>query len=248
MILSARTLVITGIAAFLLFVIALMPASLALSLSGADGLLRYSAAHGTVWDARLEGARVSGRPLGTVALSLSPLSALAGTLSAEGAFSSPGRSGRFALTRDGDTTRVKDLHLSLDITARVGRGALAGVLSLRDAALAFSGNRCTQADGTFRTNILESGFAGTGVEGPLLTGALVCDGGVPGFRFSGENDFVAISGQGSLTAGARVAADILVAFREGVPVTDDLKLALQFAGLQETTEGWRGQLSLDVQP
>ncbi len=245
MILNVRTLLSVGITALLLFLVLLMPARVALSLTGMDSLLGYQDARGSIWGARLHGARLRGQPVGSMDLSISPFALLSGSFNADVRFSGGGRQGSFSLLK-GATTEIKSLDLALDVSAVFGPAALSGVLSVRDAALSYEGARCTSGSGTIRTNILENGFSAIGMAGPLLAGQLGCTDGTVSFSLGGESDLLQISAIGRVTGAGQPDADILLTFKDPDIVTPDLKSALEFAGLRESNEGWRGQLNMDI--
>jgi len=245
MTLSVRALLSVGFAAFILFLVLLMPANLALSLTGANTFLGYQEAQGSIWNARLLGAQVRGRPLGTMDLSISPLTLMTGNLSADVRFGGGGKQGSFAL-KTGSVTEIDRLDLVLDVSAVLGPAALNGVLTVRGGSFTYDGGRCTAGRGAVRSNILESGFAAMGVTAPVLAGDLSCMDGKPAFTLAGENDLLSISASGVFTGARRPTADILLAFKDARLVTDDLKSALEFAGLRESNEGWRGRLNLEL--
>lgn len=245
MMLSLRTLLSVGVTAFVAFLILLMPARVALSLTGAQTLLTYQEARGSIWQARLLGVQVRGRPLGAVELGVSPFALLTGSLNADVRFSGAGRQGSFTLRKD-KTTAVDALDMALDVNAVFGLAALNGVVTVRDGSLSYDQGRCTSGSGAVRTNILESGFAATGIQAPVLAGALGCAAGQPAYTLSGENEFVAIFANGVLTDAQRQTVDIVLTFKDMRLVTSDLRSALEFAGLSESNEGWRGRLNLDL--
>lgn len=245
MTLSVRGLLSVGLAAFILFLILFMPARLALSFTGANAFLGYQEAQGSIWNARLLGAQVRSRPLGTMDLSISPFALVTGDLGADIRFGGGGRQGSLSLNT-GATTEIKDLNLALDVSAVLGPAALNGVLTVRDGTFTYEGARCTAGRGIARSNVLESGFAAMGLTAPVLAGDLGCTDGKPSFALAGENDLLSISASGIITGAQRPVADILLAFKDAQLVTDDLKSALEFAGLRESNEGWRGRLNLDL--
>lgn len=245
MILNVRTLLSVGATAFLAFLIMLMPARAALSLMGAQTIIGYQDARGSIWHARLVGAQIRGRPLGTVELSLSPFALLTGSLNADVRFDGSGRQGSFTLKKD-QKTLIEDLGIALDIDAVFGPAALSGVLTVKDGSFRYDQGRCTSGSGLVRTNVLESGFTAIGVQAPVLAGELSCVEGRPFYSLLGENERLAISASGTLTGAAQQTAEINVTFKDTSLVTPDLKSALEFAGLRESNEGWRGQLNLDL--
>lgn len=224
---NRRALVAVFVVALFLLLAATLPLRLAIS-AGAGGFpdrLELSAAEasGTLWSGQLRAVTWRGRPQGDVAVSLRPLSLLAGTrrvrLSAP-AFSIDLLQGR----RTGFEHARGRLELAV-------REPLAGTLalSLDDAGLVFGDGTCRHATGRVMAE-----FSVEGLEQPLqLAGPVACDrerGAIP----------LAARAPGAIPVEARVSIDARGRYevRSLVRPTDAATtLALRAAGFVPTPDG-----------
>lgn len=225
---SRRALVALFIGVLLPMLVATLPLRLAIAGGAGDVLdrlgLTATQAPGTVWSGQLRAAAWRGRPQGDIAVSLRPLSLLAGIqrlrLSAP-AFSVDLLQGR----------RAGFEHASGQLELPV-RAPLPGtlVLSLDDAALVFGNGTCQRASGRVAAN-----FTAEGLPRPLrLAGPLACDGERGRILLSTQAGPGAAPIEASVTIDAhgRYEVHSLVRSTDG-----SSSLVLQAAGFRPTPEG-----------
>lgn len=154
----------------LVFLVAFMPLSLALSMIGTTGQqLSARAATGTVWSGRLAEARVGPIAVGDVTVGLKPLSLLAGQTSIY-LQSLVGRGTLTSLTRG---------FAIDDATAKLSTGSVFApipldIIDLTDVSVAFIGGRCEKAQGRVRATF--AGDVGGLSLAQGLSGAIRCEG------------------------------------------------------------------------
>lgn len=225
----SRRLLLLFALAFMAMLIVVLPLRLALDLAGAEQLgLSARSASGSLWNGRLEEARLHGIELGNASARLSPLSLLVGTRAVR--LSAPQLDARLQLGR---RRGLDHLHgqLALPPAAllpglRLGVQADALQVLFLDDACDAAGGRVTvavdQADGS-----------------PLLTldGTAACEGRAAVLALA------ASAGDGPLArmqATARIHSDGQWTLDARVPVVDDpaSRLALEAAGFHPGPGGW----------
>lgn len=225
---SRRALVALFIGVLLPMLVATLPLRLVIAGGTGDVLdrlgLTATQAPGTVWSGRLRSAVWRGRPQGDVAISLRPLSLLAGVrrlrLSAS-ALSVDLLQGRRAGFEHASGQFELPVHAPLPGTL---------VLSLDDAGLVFDDGTCQRASGRVAAN-----FTAEGLPRPLqLGGRLTCDGERGRLLLSTQAGPDAVPIEASVTIDAQGRYEVHSLVRS----TDDpSSLVLQAAGFRPTPAG-----------
>lgn len=153
----------------LVFLVAFMPLSFALSMIGTTGQqLSAREATGTLWSGRLAEASVGPITVGDVAVGLKPLSLLAGQTSIF--MQSP--VGRGTLTSLNGGFAIDDATAKLS-TARVFAPIPLDVIDLTDVSVAFVSGKCEKAQGRVRATF--AGDVGGLSLAQGLSGAVRCE-------------------------------------------------------------------------
>lgn len=225
---SRRALVVLFIGVLLPMLAATLPLRLVVAGGAGDALNRLgltaTQAAGTVWSGQLRAAAWRGRPQGDIAVSLRPLSLLAGIrrlrLSAP-AFSIDLLQGR----RPGFEHASGQLELPVHAPLS---GTL--VLSLDDAGLVFGDGTCQRAGGRVAAD-----FSAEGLPRPLrLAGSLACDGERGRILLSTQASPGAVPVEASVTIDAQGRYDIHSLVRSADAPSS---LVLQAAGFRPTPAG-----------
>ena len=157
--------------ALLVFLLAFMPLSLALSITGASGQqLSARAATGTVWSGQLAEASVGPIAVGDVSVALKPLSLLAGQTSIF--MQSP--VGRGTVTSLAGGYAIDDATAKLS-TGRIFAPVPLDVIDLTDVSVAFIAGKCEKAQGRVRATF--AGDVGGISLAQGLSGAIRCESG-----------------------------------------------------------------------
>jgi len=222
---SRRALAALFIGALLPLLVATLPLRLAVAGDALAGLgVNAIEATGSIWSGRLRAATWRGHPQGDVAVSLRPLSLLAGVRRLR--LSTPALSLDLLRGRRSGFEHASG-RLELPLGAPLA-GTLA--LSLDDARLVFGDGICRQAGGR-----IEAEFTAEGLPGPLrLAGSPACDDGRGRILLSTQ------PGPGALPVEAGITIDAQGRYqvRSLVRTTDDaFAQALGNAGFQPTPEG-----------
>lgn len=223
---SRRTLAAVFVAALIVALAATLPLRLVIAIAADEGFaaagLSAVEASGTAWLGRLRAAEWRGVPQGEVAVSLRPLSLLAGTgrthLAGHG-FSVDVLQGR--------STGFENASGQLDVPVRRPLAAVAQ-LSFADASLVFIDGRCHEARGTLTAQLAQAFGAAVRMEGS--------------FRCDGDRGRLALAAvepakpptEATLAIDARGRVEMETRVR---PLDDASRLALQAAGFRPTPEG-----------
>lgn len=244
---SVRNLTGFGVAVFLLFLVFLFPASLGARMMFSNTDIRYGGVTGSVWDMTLENASLFGVPLGQLQIKPDILPVVFGAPSASLSFEHTERKGRVAKLNTQDGYHLSDFTLFTEIRGQFGPVALEGPVSVRGQEITFDASgSCSAGDAGFRANILGALFIVADAEAPTLDGNAVCSTSGMEITFSGSSAFASVSGESVWRGERTIVADIAVAFNAETDLPNNLKSAMEFAGLRETNDGWRGQLRLDL--
>ncbi len=243
----ARNLLGVGVAAFSLFLIILFPASLGARLVFANTDVRYGGVTGSVWHMTLENTSLFGVPLGRVQIEPAFWSLISGTPIASLSFEHDDRRGQVARFAAVDGYQLSDFTLFTEIGGQFGPIAVRGPVSVRGQEIAFdAAGMCRSGSADFRADILKAVFEATGGGAPILEGSVACNSSGMEIEFSGSSAFASVSGESVWRGERTIVADIAVVFNSETALPNSLKSALEFAGLRETNDGWRGQLNLDL--
>ncbi len=180
-----RRAILLGIvfaAGLLVFLIAFLPLSVAMALSGAEESgLDWSRAAGTVWDGRLEDVSYQRRMVGDLTLGLQPAPLLAGRLSVGASLRGRGLAGEgVAQIGPGGRLALYDARINTSLQQAQGldprlRGR-DGTLTLDLDRVVFAGGECREAEGIAWTDALVHGDPRADWTGPPLEGPAMCDG------------------------------------------------------------------------
>lgn len=222
-------LLILGLAAFLLALLAFAPLSLA--LTAAKGRLTAERAEGTLWSGRLTGARLSGLPLGAVKTRTQVLPLLTGAIRLEadargGAFTGKGR-----LLAAGARTGA-DQVTGLLVLDRLGfAGPINGTLRLEKVTAVFQRGQCRQASGRAAAQL---GGAGPIAQPVTLTGSPVCSAGRWVLPMAGEAQGLRVEGRLSLAGDGAWRSQLIL-----IPTDPAIGQALTAAGFTQEGDRWR---------
>jgi general secretion pathway protein N len=159
-----------GVAAAMLFLIALLPLSVALPLvTPPESGLSARRASGTIWSGTLHDARVAGMALGDTRVGLRALPLLVGE--AQTWFEAPLLRG--IIIASGSGFGMAHGNGAVDVDIRVKPLPLSQ-LTLDDASVRFTGNRCAGAEGRVRASVTGD-IGGLALPGGM-SGTLRCDG------------------------------------------------------------------------
>lgn len=202
--------------AFAGFLLAWAPLAAALSFAGvAERGVAFTDVRGTIWNGRVEGLRVAGRPVGDVEMRLDPMGLLGLSLRAQVETVGVVRArGAVAL----DMARVLSASdASLRVDARyldALHPALAGrdgdfFLRLDEFAVDAQG-ACLRAQGRAETDILTHPVRAGDWAGPPLEGPVTCEAGAMIVALGGENADGRVSLRARLEAGTGASLVIRV--------------------------------------
>ncbi|WP_308912010.1 type II secretion system protein N [Pseudokordiimonas caeni] len=178
---NLRTLLLVGLAAFAVGLVACLPLSLFLPATGQDGL-GYTGTSGTVWQGgRVTGVRYKGVPVGTVDIepSLGALlsGGIGGDIRVRGSFLNG--AGHVALSGE---LAAEDVALRATLAGLRLPLPLDGSLELADFNTRIEDNRCIEASGSVRLVADLEGNAGLL---PPLVGTATCEDGQIALRLQG---------------------------------------------------------------
>jgi hypothetical protein len=210
-------LVLTGLAAFAIAMLALMPASVLHAWLLQPRGVEAASVTGTIWDGRWHGAVWRGHALGEMRARAAPFSLLTGAPQARVELSGAGVSGLAALRLSGQRISVSQADIALvpsRLVRLTGQTApmLGGTLAVSGLNGAFDEDGCVTLTGEVTGARLIALEERTGVELPQLTGSLSCAGRAVGIAFSGASEQLALRGHARLDpahAGWRVEASPL---------------------------------------
>ncbi|MBB4657615.1 type II secretion system protein N [Parvularcula dongshanensis] len=180
-------ILLCAVLAALIVGIALLPLSLALAVANAPV---EGDPDGTVWNGRIENARVQGLTLGTLGIRLHALPLLSGAVRGDVTAGGPLGTGGARLSREGDTTVVTKLDASVELSALAFRDAfgqpLTGTAALRSEELVLSDGGCRSGELTVSTDLLRAAARAYGGTGFDLDGTGQCRDGVLTLPLSGS--------------------------------------------------------------
>jgi len=241
-----RSLLLAGLIAFLLFLVALMPARLAVHFIGGGKMLHFGVAEGTIWQATIRDVYWNGIPLGNVRLKPGLLAMFTGGFSGHVAFDHKDRNGR-ALLSANSGLKITGLSAITNIYAVVGQQALSGSLQISAPQFSFdSAGRCVSGNAKIRSDILNQAFLRLGFDLPVLEGTADCQNGELEFRFETGDDNIRILGNGQWRGGARIEASFALHFLQTADISKAMIETLEYAGLRAAADGWQGHLNLDL--
>ena len=167
---TRRRRIVLAIIATLVFLVLLLPLSLALPMMlPTNSGLSARMAFGTLWSGTLRDARLAGLPLGETYVGLLPLPLLVGEARLK--FASPTLRGTLVASQG----RFGIAHATgpIDIAARLRPLPISQIV-LDNARVEFRGRDCVQAEGPVRA-VIAGDVGGIALPGGM-TGALRCDG------------------------------------------------------------------------
>ncbi len=187
-------MILLGVAALVVFAVALFPLSVALALfAPRDNGISARLSSGPVWSGILYDAALAEIPLGNVRLSLRPLPLLIGQ--PRFGIVAPAFSGTLALasTRRG----LEDATGTIDLSQRL-KPLPIGRFTLDKVSVVFAGDRCLRGEGRIQTGV--AGDVGGLVLPGGMSGALRCDAGALLLPLVGQSGLerldLRITGQG----------------------------------------------------
>lgn len=244
---TTRSLFVIGAITFVVFLTALLPAPVAVRFFLPGTGLVFSTVEGNLSHMVFEQAAWRGKPLGRLDLRPAVLASIFGSPAAEMTFVHTESSGELAMELGHDHLTLSDFSLISDVTTQFGPMLLRGPLSVRGDKLVLNRTGgCVGGEAALRTSILEEAFAVAGIEGPVLSGNAVCEQGVLTVNMSGDSTAAELRLAGTWHLGQPIVLDLAMQLSNGTPLSEDLKIALEFAGLRPSDEGWRGQINLDL--
>ncbi len=202
--------------AFTGFLIAWAPLAAALSLAGVrERGMEFTDVRGTIWNGRIDGLRVAGRPVGDVEMRIDPMGLLGLTVRADvetiGVVRARGAVAMdFArvLSASGASLRVDARYLDALHPALAGRD---GDFFLRlDEFAVDPHGACLRAEGRAQTDILTHPAHAGDWAGPALEGPVSCEAGAMILAMQGENEDGRVNLRARLEAGAGASLVIRV--------------------------------------
>ena len=244
--LSNKHLALIGVVAFFMFAIISVPAHLVAGwvLSGTG--VRYSAVDGSSTNLTLKNASIHGLPVGDVQIKPDLVASLFSGVAADVRVSGTNVSGQFSV-KAGDHFELSSLALVSETTSRVGTFSLSGPMSVRSDRLVFTRNgACVEGQGIVRAGILERVMQTLGGRASALEGTLTCIDGNIQVTMQTENSAFIVDVAASLVSSQKVLGLLSLKQKQSAGGQDSLNSALEFAGLERTEEGWRGQIELEL--
>ena len=245
--LGVRHLGLIFIAALVLFLLVLMPASLALGWVGLGRVIGYSEAKGSLWHAELKDVSVGGLYLGTLNLEPDAVALFTGSLAGKANFSGGGSSGHFRLEdQSGTMFGFRDGEIVTPVQTSAGGWLLAGTVALKSPQVVIDTQAgCQEGDFTIRTDMLAPALRAFGGDDLMLVGTGHCQAGVVTAVLEGDTGTVTAQIAARWSVGHPMLADVTLLPHDAA-LSDDLQTALQFAGLKASGAGWQGQLTIPV--
>lgn len=221
-------------AVFLLAIVVMFPLRLAANLAPID--LGQARITGTIWRGQIEGAEISGYPVGRISLAGRPLSLLRGRFGADIEVAGAVAAGKAAvgLSATALTFDTVDLDVSLaPLQLKDAFGApMGGQLSVTAARLVLTPEGCEAGTVTVWTDTLQQSASLYGGEGFPLSGDGVCRDGALILPLGGEG------GEGVARANIRVGLGGYQTEFFVEPTSPELADALEGFGFQPQGTGW----------
>jgi len=186
-----------GVAAFLVFAVASMPARVVFDAVAGPAGVSAGLVQGTVWDARLLRLSAGGAPVAELDARLRPAGLLSGAARFDVTVRDPGVRGSGVLALSPGAAAVESgsgvialSRLPSPIPAPPGAS-----VQVEIDRLAVDGQgRCVEAEGRVTSAALTEAGEGLGVALPLVSGAFLCAGEHVGLQLEGASQAVVLSG------------------------------------------------------
>ena len=223
---------VLGLLAFLVLLIAFMPARLAFDSFARPAGFEAGLVHGTIWDSqivRLSAAQLSARE---VDAKLDPIGVLSGQARFDLNFADPNLRGTGDVVLTFTETRLEDVDavMALDAIAALAAAGLARGESARldiDEISYDHQGQCQNAQGEVFSAVLVATGERYGVDLPALNGTLRCAGADLALDFTGRNDTIDLSGEARMSqAGVSWSVEAQSSDR-------DIIAALAFLGFEQ---------------
>ncbi len=238
-------LTLVGAAAFLAFVVILMPAASLLSFANLPAGLTYGGVDGSVWNMRLTNVVFRGRLIGTVYLN--PDIAMV--------FGSPGGSVRvegptvnssFDFSSGAGLT-IRNLQATAQLNGRLASQVYAGAARVLNAATNFNAaGQCLSAAGDLRTNAFEDMFAALGMTREPVIAPLLCRDGALLVDFSRMFSGESLEATASLEGANSVMLRVLLRFDDEAAIPEQMIDWLEANGFVSTAGGWQTSTRLSL--
>ncbi|WP_300528770.1 type II secretion system protein N [Maricaulis sp.] len=188
-----------GLAAVLVWLIALMPLKAVMIVAGGASAFGYQDVYGSLWHGRVYGMRIAAMPVREIELAVNPLPLLVGRLSAAWSVSDSSVRGQGQMAMAGDWMELRETRFNASLE-RLGVPVFPGLdldgqVSGNISRLELDGDTCRSAQGTVRTAALTQFAATYGFQGPDLAGQLSCREGRLVLDFSGMSDDLGLTGE-----------------------------------------------------
>ena len=233
-----KHLVFVGAGAFLLFLIAFMPASSALRFASLPSSFSYRSVAGSIWNMEFSDVSIYGRPVGRLTLGTG-LSVLAGGLNGHVRLDGQDIAAEFDLEIT-EQIAVENLNLTMGLSGRIASVTFDGAMRVQDAAVELQpSGRCLSASGRIRTNAFEEMFATLGMSRDAVDADLTCAGGYLQTSFSRSFSDGDINVTGSIIEPSVLNMAVLLRFDDQTAIPQEVLEWLETNGFQATEDGWQ---------
>lgn len=247
--LSLKQMIAIFCVAFLVLLVALMPARAVVGWLGIDEHVAFEHVDGGLFHARLVGVQAGGVPIGTIEIEPDIGAFVTGHFEGAASLSGMKRYGRAQVSVNSASRAVlKDMSFTTPLALAHQAWPLSGDVAIRAKSLTIDAGRgCVDGNFDLRTDMFASAVRVFGGQDLVLEGAGRCEAGHIVADLEGQNEGVTLQLGITLSQQGVLVAELVLQPRESGQEQQNLQTLLNFAGLQRQNDGkWHGRFEAPV--